>query len=57
MIDYEPADMSKFKMETEDEELLTKAEIAEIDEIMKNAKEGDFKTQEQMMAEYGISPS
>ena len=57
MSDYEPADLSRFKMETEDEGLLTKAEIAEIDEIMKNAKEGDFITQEQMMAEYGISPS
>ena len=51
MIGYKLPDMSWFKMETEDEGLLTKADIAEIDEIMKNAKEGDFKTQEQMKAE------
>ena len=49
--------MNKFKMEADDEELLTEAEIIEIEEALKNAKPGDFKTHEQMVAEYCMSPS
>ena len=41
-------------VEVEDEKLLTKADIAEIEQSLKNAKEGDFKTQEQMVKLYGL---
>lgn len=42
------------KVEEEDEDLLTAEDVVEIEQSIKDVREGHFRTQEYMKAKYGL---